>query len=50
MVSEDGVPVKTSGGLSPEWTNRKYKPEGLWAINRAETGGASFSEDELRDP
>ncbi|HSH93549.1 MAG TPA: PSD1 and planctomycete cytochrome C domain-containing protein [Roseimicrobium sp.] len=29
--SEDGIPVKTSGGLSPEWTNRKYKPEGLWA-------------------
>ncbi len=29
--AEDGVPVKTSGGLSPEWTNRKYKPEGLWA-------------------
>ena len=29
--AEDGVMMKTSGGLSPEWTNRKYKPEGLWA-------------------
>ena len=29
--AEDGVPMKTSGGLSAEWTNRKYKPEGLWA-------------------
>jgi mono/diheme cytochrome c family protein len=29
--AEDGIPVKTIGGLSPEWTNRKYKPEGLWA-------------------
>jgi hypothetical protein len=29
--AEDGVPMKTSGGLSGEWTNRKYKPEGLWA-------------------
>ncbi|MBI2946204.1 MAG: PSD1 domain-containing protein [Verrucomicrobia bacterium] len=29
--AEDGVAVKTSGGLSPEWTNRKYKPEALWA-------------------
>ncbi|HSI15169.1 MAG TPA: PSD1 and planctomycete cytochrome C domain-containing protein [Chthoniobacter sp.] len=29
--AEDGLPVKTSGGLSAEWTNRKYKPEGLWA-------------------
>ncbi len=28
---EDGVIVKTSGGLSPEWTNRKYQPEALWA-------------------
>ena len=28
---EDGVVVKTSGGLGAEWTNRKYKPEGLWA-------------------
>lgn len=26
-----GVTVKTSGGLSPDWTNRKYKPEDLWA-------------------
>jgi mono/diheme cytochrome c family protein len=26
----DGVTVATSGGLSPEWTNRKYKPENLW--------------------
>jgi mono/diheme cytochrome c family protein len=29
--AEDGTPVKTSGGLAPEWTNRKYKPDGLWA-------------------
>jgi mono/diheme cytochrome c family protein len=29
--AEDGVAVKTSGGLSPDWTDRKYKPEGLWA-------------------
>ncbi len=28
---EDGIPVKTSGGLAPEWTNRKYDPAGLWA-------------------
>jgi len=26
-----GVTVKTSGGLAPEWTNRRYKPAGLWA-------------------
>jgi len=27
----DGMQMKTSGGLSPEWTNRRYKPENLWA-------------------
>ncbi len=29
--SEDGITVKTTGALSPEWANRKYKLEGLWA-------------------
>ena len=29
--AEDGVVMKTAGGLSPEWTNRKYKPDGMWA-------------------
>jgi mono/diheme cytochrome c family protein len=27
----DGVPVVTSGGRSDDWTNRRYKPEDLWA-------------------
>jgi mono/diheme cytochrome c family protein len=27
----DGVPVRTSGGLTPEWTNRRYKPDAIWA-------------------
>ncbi len=29
--AEDGVPVRTSGGLSAAWTERKYRREGLWA-------------------
>ncbi len=29
--AEDGIVMNTAGGLSPEWTNRKYKPDGLWA-------------------
>lgn len=29
--AEDGVLVATSGGLSDEWTNRKYKRDALWA-------------------
>ncbi|MCB1208531.1 MAG: PSD1 domain-containing protein [Verrucomicrobiales bacterium] len=28
--AEDGVIVKTTGALSPEWANRRYKSEGLW--------------------
>ena len=27
----EGVIVETSGGLSDDWTNRRYKPEHLWA-------------------
>ncbi|HEY5314563.1 MAG TPA: DUF1549 domain-containing protein, partial [Pirellulales bacterium] len=27
---DDGVTVATSGGLSADWTNRRYKPENLW--------------------
>ena len=28
---EGGLLVKTSGGLSDDWTNRKYDPKNLWA-------------------
>lgn len=30
----EGITVQTSGGLSDEWTNRKYKPSDLWAYRR----------------
>jgi cytochrome c553 len=29
--AEDGVTVNTIGALSPDWANRRYKPEALWA-------------------
>jgi len=29
-AAEDGIVVKTVGGLSPDWTNRRYPIEGLW--------------------
>ncbi|TDU81159.1 cytochrome c [Prosthecobacter fusiformis] len=29
--AEDGITVKTVGALSPDWANRRYKPESLWA-------------------
>ena len=28
---DDGVPVQTSGGRTPEWTRRLYEPQDLWA-------------------
>ncbi len=28
----EGITIKTSGGLSDQWTNRKYKPEDMWAF------------------
>ncbi|MBI1312834.1 DUF1549 domain-containing protein [bacterium] len=37
----EGVNVVTSGGLSEEWTNRRYKPENLWAyqpLAKSESG------------
>lgn len=42
-AAEDGAPVKTSGGLSAEWTNRKYKPESLW-------GYQPVKKPEIRSP
>jgi mono/diheme cytochrome c family protein len=29
--AEDGITVRTSGALTPEWAGRRYKPESLWA-------------------
>jgi hypothetical protein len=33
-VTEDGVIVKTSGGLADEWTYRRYQPEDIWAFQQ----------------
>ncbi len=30
-LDAQGVKVTTSGGLSADWTHRRYRPEGLWA-------------------
>ena len=32
LVNADGMIVKTSGGTSQEWTNRRYQQEDLWAF------------------
>lgn len=31
-AAEDGLQVATSGGLSRDWTERRYSPESLWAL------------------
>ncbi|MEO1528694.1 MAG: PSD1 and planctomycete cytochrome C domain-containing protein [Planctomycetota bacterium] len=31
--AEDGIQMKTSGGLAQEWTDRRYKPESMWAYD-----------------
>ena len=31
-VTDDGVIVKTSGGLGDQWTYRRYQPEDVWAF------------------
>ena len=46
-TAEDGVIIKTVGALSPEWANRRYKPEGLWAYQPVRTNAAGKSIDEF---
>ncbi|MDA1233091.1 MAG: hypothetical protein O2856_20190, partial [Planctomycetota bacterium] len=33
-LNDDGMLMKTSGGLSDEWTFRRYRPEDLWAFRQ----------------
>ena len=40
----DGVVVRTSGGLSPDWTGRKYKPDGLWAYRPVLNSGLQIAD------
>jgi len=39
-----GVAVSTSGGLSEEWTNRRYREEDLWAFQPLSTAEPPASE------
>ncbi|MDB6117218.1 MAG: Planctomycete cytochrome [Verrucomicrobiaceae bacterium] len=40
----DGITVKTSGGLGDDWTNRRYKPENLWAYQPVKASSKSIDE------
>jgi hypothetical protein len=49
----EGVTVKTSGGLSPDWTNRRYKLSGLWAyqpVKLPEINNTSEQQSSARHP
>ncbi len=46
----DGVTVATSGGLSDEWTSRRYDPENLWAYQPLSTDAAGGLERDDRHP
>lgn len=44
---EDGVTMSTSGGLSEDWTTRRYDPAGLWAyqpLQKIDTTAARFTD------
>lgn len=34
--TKDGILIKTSGGLSDDWTYRRYQPEDVWAFQALE--------------
>jgi mono/diheme cytochrome c family protein len=49
-ASNDGIVVSTSGGLSDVWTNRRYKPENLWAYQPLWKDDSGVLADESRHP
>lgn len=48
--AKDGVEVKTSGGLSADWTNRKYDPKDLWAYQPLWQDEAGILKSSTRNP
>jgi mono/diheme cytochrome c family protein len=47
--AEDGIQVATSGGLSSEWTARRYAPESLWALQPVQRPTLTDSSDHAID-
>ncbi|TWU62930.1 DUF1549 domain-containing protein [Crateriforma conspicua] len=45
----EGVTVRTSGGLADDWTQRKYKPEDLWAFQPLHRSFEHYSIDGFID-
>lgn len=44
--AEDGITVKTTGALSPEWAERRYKPEALWGYQPVRKPEIRMTNDE----
>jgi mono/diheme cytochrome c family protein len=47
--AEDGIIVKTAGGLSEEWSNRRYQPDGLWGYQAVRVVDWAGPEGRLRE-
>ena len=46
----DGMPVATSGGLSADWTNRRYDPADLWAYRPVMRPSVPACDGPVRNP
>jgi hypothetical protein len=44
--AEDGITVKVKGALTPEWANRRYKPESLWGYQPVRKPKLRMTKDE----
>jgi hypothetical protein len=44
--AEDGVTVRTTGALTPEWAGRRYKPDSLWGYQPVKKPALPNSESE----
>ena len=45
LITEDGSIVKTSGGLSDDWTYRRYKKNDIWALQQVQKPEVPKTED-----
>ncbi|MEM6979716.1 MAG: DUF1549 domain-containing protein [Planctomycetota bacterium] len=45
--AEDGIVMVTSGGLSSDWTQRRYDPEGMWAYQQVVAPEIDETSDDL---
>ncbi|MBE2284859.1 MAG: PSD1 domain-containing protein [Prosthecobacter sp.] len=44
--AEDGITVKVKGALTPEWANRRYKPDSLWEYQPVKKPVIRMTKDE----